>query len=185
MSGTSGQWVLDDLLGPGDLGEHVVVVLSSALLRAARSALGEDGLAARAGVPAAVVAAAETGTCPVWALPYDEFTALADAAEAVRPSLVFETAAACDLLLSCVINGDQILVTDVLTEPGVRDLARLLLRQAIAGHAEGGPRAIEDARLPEDLRWLLEDRATALLVSESPDAWVGAEILAASAGRQS
>jgi len=177
---TSSQRVLDGLNEPEDLGEHVVAALSSAVLRSARRAQGRDGFAARAGVPEAVVIAAETGACPAWALPYEEFAALAGAVEVSWPRLVFETAAACDLLLSCVLNGDLILVTDVLTEPGSRDLARVLLRQAIAGRPGGWL----EARLPVELLWLLRERATALLGSGSPDAWVGAEILAAWPGGQ-
>jgi hypothetical protein len=47
------------------------------------------------------------------------------------PCAVFETAAACDLLLTCVLNGDQFMATDVLTDPDSQDLARALLRLAI------------------------------------------------------
>jgi hypothetical protein len=57
-------------------------------------------------------------------LPYEEFTALADAVGAVWPCEVFETAAASDLLLSCVLNGDQFIAADVLTDPCSQDLAR-------------------------------------------------------------
>jgi hypothetical protein len=63
-------------------------------------------------------------------LSYDEFTALAHAVAALWPCSVLEIAAACDLFLTSVINGDHYLATDVLTEHGSLDLARTLLRLA-------------------------------------------------------
>ena len=181
------QAVLDDRLVPEHASEHRVGVLTAALMRAVTSAYGENhvGLALRAGVEAAVVAQVVGGTCPAWALPYDEFIALAGVVAAVWPSAAFETAAACDLLLSCVLNGDQFMATDVLTEPGSQDLARALLSLAIAGEPDNEIREASDALLPGDLRVLLSERAAALAGSESPDAWVGLEILVECPGWQS
>jgi hypothetical protein len=149
-----------------DAGEHYVAVISASLLRAVMTTYGENhhGFAARAGVAAKVAAEAAGGTCPAWTLPYDEFTAIADAVAALWPCAVFETAAACDLLLSCVLNGDHFMATDVLTDPCSQDLARALLRLAITSEPGNGIRAARDALLPADL----------LPHSKSPDAWVGA-----------
>src|SRR5258708_15645639 len=121
-----------------DPAEHRVAALSASLLRAVMFTYGEDheAFAARAGVAAEVVAEALGGTCPAWALPYDEFKAIADAVAAMWPCEVFETAAACDLLLSCVLNGDHVMATDVLTDPCTQDLARALLRLAITSEAQ-------------------------------------------------
>jgi hypothetical protein len=103
-------------------------------------------------VAAEVVAEALSGTCPAWALPYDDFTAIADAAEAMWPSPVFETATACDFLLSCVLNGDQVMATHVLADPSHprprAALARALLSLAIAGEGQ-------DTLLPQDVLTLL------------------------------
>lgn len=89
-------------------GEHRVAVLSASLLRTVMSTYGQshEAFAVRAGVAAEVVAGAACGKCPAWGLPYEEFTAIAGAIAVVWPSAVFETAAACDLLLSCILNGD-------------------------------------------------------------------------------
>ncbi|HVB43268.1 MAG TPA: hypothetical protein VNF47_11255 [Streptosporangiaceae bacterium] len=170
----TGQLALEDPV------EHRVAELSASLLRAVMITYGEtqEEFAARAGVAAEVVADALGGTCPAWALPYDEFTAIADAVAAIWPSAVFETAAACDLLLTCVLNGDHVMATDVLTDPCTQDLARALLRTAITTD-------VQDSLLPEDLITLLADRAAALADSGSPDAWVGAELLVACPRRQS
>ena len=156
----------NDALLLAEPGEHQVAILSAAVLRAVMSTYGDDctALAVRAGVGGNVVAEAVSGVCPAWALPYEEFTAIAKAVAALWPCGVFETAAACDLLLSCVLNGDQFMAADVLTEPGSRDLARTLL-------------GLAEALLPDDLLALLRDRAAALACSGSPDAWIGAEIL--------
>lgn len=163
-----------------DPAEHRVAALSASLLRTVMITYDEtnEQFAARAGVAAEVVAEALSGACPCWALPYDDFTATADAVEAMWPSPVFETAAACDLLLSCVLNGDQVMATDVLTDPCSYDLARALLRLATAGEAP-------DSLLPQDVLTLLADQAIALAASGSPDAWVGVELLAACPRRQS
>ena len=161
---------------PDDPGAHRVAALSAALLQAVMNTYGEnqEEFAHRAGVAVTVVTQAMDGTCPAWALPYDEFTALAEAVAAMWPCAAFETATACDLLLSCVLDGDQVMATDVLAEPCY--LARALLRLVITS---------ENTLLPQNLLVLLSERAAALAGSESPDAWVGAEILTGCLGRQS
>jgi len=163
---------------PDDQGAHRVAALSAALMQAVLNTYGEnhEEFALRAGVSASVVGEAMDGTCPAWALPYDEFTALADVVAAMWPCAAFEIAAACDLLLSCVLNGDQFMATDVLAEPCSQDLAWALLRLVVTS---------ESTLLPENVLALLSERAAALAASESPDAWVGAEILAGCLGRQS
>src|SRR6516225_2917838 len=87
-------------------GRRPVAILSAFVLMAARADCREsrEDFAARAGVGLPLVEGAEDGSYPVWELPYAEFTALADAVSVLSPSLraVFETAAACDLLLTCV-----------------------------------------------------------------------------------
>jgi hypothetical protein len=157
--------------------EYQVAALSAALLQSVINAYGEDSrrFAERVGVAEEVVADAVNGTCPAWELLYADFTALAQAVDAVWPGAIFATAAACDLLLSCVLNDEQCMATDVLTEPCSQDLARTLLRSAL-GRA-GRP------LLPEDVLALLRERAAALASSGSPDAWVGGEILAAGTRR--
>lgn len=162
---------LNSKLTPETSGEHRVGVLSGAILRAAVNAYGHGhrGLAARVGVTEEVVADTASGACPAWELPYNDFTALAGTVEALWAGAAFETAAECDLLLSLVLDGEQYMATDVLTEPGSRDLARALLRLAV--------REAERPLLPEGLRVLLCERAAALTGSGSPDAWVGREIL--------
>ena len=143
------------------------------MLQALINAHGENirGFALHVGVAEDVVADAVSGTFPAWELLYKDFTALAEAAEALWPGGAFATAAACDLLLTSVLNGEQCMATDVLTEPCSRDLARAFLRSAL-GRA-GRP------LLPEDLLALLRRRAAALVGSGSPDAWAGLEILTA------
>lgn len=84
-----------------------------------------------------------------------------------------------------MLNGDQFLATDVLTEPSTRDLARALLRLTITNEPGHGIRGTENASLPDDLLALLSERAAKLASSESPDAWVGMEILAGCPGSQS
>lgn len=186
--------------GPGMCGDSApgrsVAALSSRVLILARRECQEspEGFADRAGVAPEVMSEAENGTQPAWALPYDEFTAIADAVSAVDPGLrvLFEAATACDLLLNCVLDGDQVLATDVLVEPASRDLARALLRLAAAGELDhalavpGLPRVPGEPPVLSDTQVaLLRDRAAALAASESPDAWVGEEILAACRGGRS
>jgi hypothetical protein len=82
-----------------------------------------------------VVEGVEDGSCPVWDLPYVTFTALGDAVSVLNPSLrtVFEAAAACDLVMTCVMRGDRAFSTDVLADDDTRDLAVGLLRWAVTG----------------------------------------------------
>jgi hypothetical protein len=119
--------------------EHSAVVLSAAMLQAVMNTYGEDdrGFALRAGVTEEVVAGVASGTNPAWELLHTEFTAMADAVSALWPGAAFETAAACDLLLSSVLNGELTMATDVLTEPDSRDLARTLLRLAVTSRPLG------------------------------------------------
>ena len=169
-----------------------VAVLSAAVLVAARAAYGENraDLAARAGVEVHVVGGAESGTRPAWALPYPEFMAIAEAVAAPHPSWreLFETAAACDLLMTCLLDGDQAMATDVLADDDTRDSTVALLRWAITGdcrsvqHAGLTPWERADGPsgqlLNDEQRALLRQRAAVLARSSSSDAWVGAEILA-------
>jgi hypothetical protein len=198
-----------------------VAVLSACVLKATRTECREsqEGFAVRAGVSLHVVEGIEDRSCPVWKLPYAAFIALGDAVSVLNSSLraVFETAAACDLVLTCVMRGDQAFSTDVLADDDTRDLGVSLLRWAVTGefrlpgyagrvqvpvlwawHEECGgwvcptcgwcpcrPGAscghrgqlLADADLA-----ILRARASALARSESPDAWVGAEILAVFGG---
>ena len=114
-----------------------VTVLSASVLRAARAGCRESrqDFAARAGVGLHVLEGAEDGGCPAWDLPYDTFSAIGEAVAVLNPSLrtVFETAAACDLLLTSVMRGDQVFSTDVLADDDTRDLAVGLLRWAATG----------------------------------------------------
>ncbi len=197
-------------------GGRPVAVLSAAVLAAARAGYreGQAEFAARAGVGLHVVQGAEDGTGPAWALPYAEFIALADAVAVLNPSLrqVFETAAGCDLLVTCLLDGDQAMATDVLADDDTWDMTAALLRWAITGefratqyagfarmpvarHEEcggvicpacgrcpcetGGRDCWHSGQLLDDAQLaLLRQRAAALARSSSPDAWVGAEILA-------
>jgi transcriptional regulator with XRE-family HTH domain len=176
--------------------EYRVAVLSSLVLTLTRLGCGEsqDEFAIRAGVALEAVTGAENGSQPAWAMAYDEFNALADATAAFNSDLrvLFETATACDLLLSCILNGDQVLAADVIVEPRSRDAARVLLKLAITGDVDRALPVPELARRPETVPFLgdslvalLCDRAAALAASGSPDAWVGEEILAAWRGGQS
>lgn len=160
--------------GPG---EHSVAAISAEVLRLTRreSRLSRSDFAARAGVATDVVTQAEDGTRPAWALPDSEFTALASTVSALSPWMrgMFETAAACDLLLSCILDGGQAFATDVVAGAGSHDLAWAMLRWVVAG-----------PRLGRAQLWLLDRQASALAVSSSPDAWVGELILALRRGDQ-
>ena len=141
-----------------------------------------------------MVDGAEDGTRPAWASPYPEFMALADAVAAPHSSWreLFETAAACDLLVTCLLDGDQAMATDVLADDDTRDTTVALLRWAITGDSRSVQRAgltlCERGNEPSgrllggEQRALLRQRAAALARSSSPDAWVGAEILAVFGG---
>lgn len=210
--------VLGDSPAVEDPGGNRVTALSSAVLSWARTGGGESQarFALSAGVDLAVVQGAEDGTGPAWDLPYAEFTALADAVSMLNPLLrdVFETAAACDLLVTCVMRGDQAFSTEVLVDDGTRDLAVGLLRWSFTGQfrlpgyescvqlpvtwawhdecggwicpacgwcpCETGPEGCgHRGQLLGDVDLIvLRTRATALATSSSPDAWVGAELLA-------
>ena len=199
-------------------GTRPVAVLSASVLRAARTGYLEsrERFAARAGVGLHVVEGIEDRTTPVWELPYAAFSALSDAVSVLNPSLcaVFETAAACDLVLTCVMSGDQAFSTDVLADDDTRDLAVGLLRWAVTGEfrlpgyagcvqvpvlwawheecggwlcpacgwcpCETGPEGCgHRGQLLGDVDLaVLRAQASALARSGSPDAWVGAEILA-------
>jgi hypothetical protein len=167
------QTILDHRPSTREIAGHSIAVLSVALLRAVMATYGEDheAFAARAGVPGNVIAAAADGTGPAWALPFDDFNALADAVAALWPCALFETAAACDLLLTSIVNGDHYLATDVLTDPSSQYFAWALLQAA-------------EAMLPKHLQDLLSDQAAELAGSASPDAWVGEQISNELAGRQ-
>jgi hypothetical protein len=174
-----------------DLGQYPIAALSAAVLRTARLGYLESraGFATRAGVPVEVVDGAEDGTRPAWALSYFEFTALADAASSGWPRPGFETAAACDLLLSCVLSGDQVFAADALTGSGTRELAGSLLRWGITGelHTRGRNRVVVQVGplLTGTQVAVLRERAVALAMSGSADAWVGVELLAAGWGDRS
>jgi hypothetical protein len=169
-----------------------VAVLSAAVLIAARAAYSEDrkDLAARAGLDVHAVDGVENGTRPAWTMPYPEFMAIAEAVAAPHPSWreLFETAAACDLLMTCLLDGDQAMATDVLADDDTRDTTVALLRWAITGNSRHVQHAgltpwqradgSSDRLLDNEQRTLLRQRAAALARSSSPDAWVGAEILA-------
>jgi hypothetical protein len=172
-----------------------VIVLSAAVLVAARTGCHENqaDFAARAQLSLHVVEGAEDGTRPAWELPYAEFIALADAVAASCPSWrdLFETAAACDLLVTCLLDGDKAMATDVLADDDTRDVTVALLRWAITGDRQAqntglvppqvsSPEVCESSGhlLSDAQRTLLRRRAAALGRSCSPDAWVGAEILA-------
>ncbi len=169
-------------------GSRPVAVLSATVLVAARAVYGEDraALANRAGLTVHVVDGAEDGTDPAWSLTYPEFMALADAVAASHSSWreLFETAAACDLLVTCLLDGEQAMATDVLADDDTRDTTVALLRWAITGDARSvqhpGLTSCEPSGrlLADEQRALLRQRAAALARSSSPDAWVGAEILA-------
>ena len=90
-----------------------------------------------------MVDGAEDGTRPAWELPYAEFMALADAVAVPHPSWreLFETAAACDLLVTCLLDGDQAMATDVLADDDTRDMTVALLRWAITGRLPVRPGA--------------------------------------------
>ena len=169
-----------------------VSALSAAVLARVRAVYGEQrtDLAARAGLSVHVVEGAEDGTRPAWQLPYLEFMALADAVAAPQPSWrdLFETAVACDLLVTCLLDGDQAMATDVLADDATRDMTVALLRWAITGDSRSAQRAglIPGERrdgpagglLSDAQRTLLRQRAAVLARSCSPDSWVGAHILA-------
>jgi hypothetical protein len=80
------------------------------------------------------------------------------------------------------------MATDVLADDDTRDTTMALLRWAITGDSRSVQRAgltsweradrPSDRLLNDEQRALLRQRAATLAGSSSPDAWVGAEILA-------
>src|SRR5207302_127551 len=101
-------------------------------------------------------------------------------------------AAACDLLMTCLLDGDQAMATDALADDDTRDTTVALLRWAITGDSRSAQRAglipcerrggPSGGLLSDVQRALLRQRAAVLARSCSPDAWVGAEILAVFGG---
>jgi len=95
---------------------------------------------------------------------------------------VFNTAAACDLLLTGVLNGDKALAgMDAMTNPVPAQLAQALLRWAVRGEppAAGLLGMPPVARLlPNAQRKLLRVRARTWPPRTPLDAWVGAQLAA-------
>jgi hypothetical protein len=118
-------------------GRDPVAVLAASVLTAARLGRGEsrEDFSARADIDLHVVEGVEDRTIPAWDLPYATFTALGEAVSAWGSwqRAVFEAAAACDLVLTCVMRGDRAFSTDVLADDETRDLAVGLLRWAATG----------------------------------------------------
>jgi transcriptional regulator with XRE-family HTH domain len=115
------------------------------VLRRVRAGSGEsqEAFATRTGVPVAAVAGAEDGTCPAWALPYDQYEAIEAAASATGPGLaeVYYTAAACDLFLTTLVKGDA--DTEDAALAALRgehaSMAWSLLTWAVTGVLDGKP----------------------------------------------
>jgi hypothetical protein len=160
-----------------------VGVIAGMVLANARESAAESvtAFAARAGVPRLVVAGVEDGgDCPAWALDQAGFDAI-DAAVGAHDldlSALFETGAACDWLLTCVLGGGL---------PGaacrVIELPRAaaVLRWAVRGE----PPAAGSVRLRPAVPLLLraqlarlQARAGELAASRPAKAAVGAHLLA-------
>jgi hypothetical protein len=77
------------------------------------------------------------------------------------------------------------MATDVLTEPGSTDLAWELLTLVISSGPSNGSGEAQDALFPEAVLELFSERAAALANSQSPDAWVGVELLVTCLGGRS
>ena len=94
--------------------------------------------------------------------------------------------------MTCLLDGDQAMATDVLADDDTRDIAVALLRWAITGDSRSVQRAgltscergngPSGRLLVDEQRALLRLRAAVLARSSSPDAWVGVEILAVFGG---
>jgi hypothetical protein len=88
-----------------------------------------------------VVAGAEDGTLPAWALPYPQYTAVEASAEVLSPGLgqVFAAAACCDLLLVGLLGGDAEAEDGALAVLRAEhaDMAWSLLTWAVTGTLEG------------------------------------------------
>jgi transcriptional regulator with XRE-family HTH domain len=123
----------------------VGAAISGAVLRTVRAMNGQsrEAFAARAGVSAAAAAGAEDGTCPAWALPYDQYRAIEAAVRVTGPGLaeVFYTAAACDLFLAALLKGDA--ETEDAALAALRgehaSMAWSLLSWAVSGVLDGKP----------------------------------------------
>jgi hypothetical protein len=123
----------------------IAAVISGAVLLTVRGGYGESrqAFAARAGVPAVAVAGAEDGTCPAWALPYDQYQAIEAAVGVTGPGLaeVFYVAAACDLFLTALLKGDA--ETEDAALAALRgehaSMAWSLLTWAVTGVLDGKP----------------------------------------------
>jgi len=117
--------------------------ISGAVLRAARGAAREsrEVFAARAGMSVEVVAGAEDGRCPAWALPYELYEAVEAAVGAASPGLgeVFAAAACCDLFVTGLLKGDAEAEDGALAtlQAEYRDLAWSLLSWAVTGVLDG------------------------------------------------
>lgn len=167
----------------GEDGEYEcpVSVLSAIVAAAGRQALAEsrEQFATRAGVGPELVAGIEDGTRPAWDVPGPQFTAIAGA---LGPGLGEKlwTATSCDLVLTDVLSGDWagVAAADALTDPAQIEAARMLLAWAVRGTRDGGAPLLAD---PE--RELLRQKAAELAASGTPDAWVGAHLLALFAGQ--
>jgi hypothetical protein len=167
---------------------YTVAVIAAAVVRAVRAAQGRsrEQFAAQVGLGLGVLVSVEDAAVPVWALPYDQFAALAEAAGAhdLQAGEVFWAAGSCDLLLTSVLNGDHPVLCDALTESESLGRVRMLLRWAL----HGTPPACESLPVPggrpllgEDEQRLLRDRLQALATSGSTDAWVGTQLLSLAA----
>lgn len=166
------------------LPEHPVTALSARVLMAGRTMLGDspEAFAARAGADVDLVEAIEKGTRPAWDVPGPELTPIADALHPAAGDW-FWTAVACDLLLTNLLNGDDlttgVAAAEVFSDLALRELARKLLRWAIRGE---GPNPVPLLSVTD--RVMVRRRAAQLAKSRSCDAWVGEEILAIFGGGQ-
>ena len=120
-----------------------VAVLSAAVLIAARAAYSEDraDLAARAGLDVHAVDGVEEWYAPGLDNALSRVHGDRRGGGGPHPSWreLFETAAACDLLMTCLLDGDQAMATDVLADDDTRDTTVALLRWAITGDSRHCP----------------------------------------------
>jgi hypothetical protein len=160
-----------------DMPPRQVTVISAMVLRHGRAALGDspEVFAARAGVSPDLVAGIEDGSRPAWGTPGPQLVSIADALRPVDHEW-FWTATACDLLLTNLLSHDDVTAgvaaEEAMGDVARREIARKLLRRAISG---AGSAAVP--LLPVADRVLLRHRAARLAESNSPDGWVGAELL--------
>jgi len=117
-------------------------VISCAVLRAVREGCGEsqEEFATRTGLARAAVNGIEDGSCSAWALPWRQYQAVEAAIGVTDPGLceVFYVAAACDLYLTAMMEGDDQTAEGALAtlrqHPG---LAFSLLGWAVSGVLDG------------------------------------------------